>query len=187
MSNFVTCFDNLITNSWKLPRSEGRWQLRESGKNATHTLIEIQGGKSLAFSLDQSRLNAFSFMRNDTPLKGVRSVCDAIVVADTNRKPLIIMVEMKSGDESGAEQQILRSHAFMQWLVKLLSLNGHCAIEPEFCGVISFKPRKQERKGQTSRAELPKPTSNTGSFSIFRLKNHPRIHLDDIALALTKQ
>ncbi len=187
MSNFVACFDNLITNNWKLPRSDGRWQLRESGKGATHTLIEIQGGKSLVFSLDQLGPNAFPFMRNDTPLKGMHSVCDAIVVADINSKPIIIMIEMKSGGENGAEKQILRSHAFMQWLVKLLSLNGHCAIEPEFCGVISFKPRKQERKGETSRPELPKPTLNPGSIPIFRLKNHPRIYLDKIAQKLTEQ
>lgn len=185
MKSLVQCLEDLIDNDWMLERSSSRWLVKESGNKSTHNLLEVTGGKSIAFSLDRPGSNAFPFMRPNTRLGGMRSVCDAIVIALLDGMPLVVMIEMKSTKKGDAEMQIQRTRAFMGWIVELLRINGHCAAKLKMCGVISFKPRQQERKGTTSHASMPKPCFKN-DLPVFQLKNHPRINLVDIASALKK-
>lgn|GEM_PF-6366302 len=185
MEGLVQCIDKLIDDNWKLCQSGGRWQLKESNKEATNTLLEISGGQSVAFSLDRSGTDAFPFMRHNTVLSGMRSACDAIVVSRFKKgEPYVFLIEMKSNDEGSAIKQLRRSKLLWCWIENLLRMNGHCADNPTVCGVISFAPRKQERKGVTAKkSELPKP-KNINGMHVFRLKNHPNIRLESLVKAL---
>lgn len=97
-----------------------------------------------------------------------------------------IAIEMKTGDEGKAEQQIQNGRLLLDWLFGLLGLHGHWRGNYCFCGVISFKPRRQERKGTTARNPLPEPTGNRWGYPVFRLYNHPRLNLADILESLSK-
>ncbi|MFA7241490.1 MAG: hypothetical protein WC091_15365 [Sulfuricellaceae bacterium] len=185
MKLLVQCLEDLIDDDWKLERSSNRWLVKELGDKATHNLLEITGGKSIAFSLDKSGNKAFPFMCANTPLGGMHSVCDAIVIALLNGMPFVVMIEMKSTKKGDAGKQLQRSRVFMDWIVELLRINGHCSAKPKACGVISFKPRQQERKGTTTHASMPEPGLVDG-LPVFQLKNHPRINLVDLVDALKK-
>ena len=170
------CFDELIHPDWKLPQSGGTWQLREPG--AGHSQLDISGGKSLAFTLDRSGHSAFPFFSSTLP--GVNKVTDALVIAEVDGRAYATAIEMKtsSGAINDALKQIESGRLLVEWATSLLRAHGHwnggaCT----FFGIVSLKPRRQPRKGTTSRsAELPDPeiSRHGGGYPFFTLANHPR-------------
>lgn len=185
--NIVTQFDKLIEDSIRLERYGNEWQLRESGTGATHTLLCLRGGQSLAFTLDKSGKNLLPFIKCNTSLAGMRSVCDAIAAVQSEDKPVIVAIEMKSGKsgEADAKKQLCRAKLFVDWLMKSLEANGHWTGLYEFCGVISLKPRRQERKGTTGRTNLPAPVRHSAGFKMFLLENHPKLDLVSLVNAIS--
>ncbi len=184
--NLVTQFDNMIEAKIRLEREGGEWQLRETGAGATHTLLRIKGAQSLAFTLDKSGLDPFPFIKSNTVLSGMRSVCDAIAAVQVDDKPVIVAIEMKSSKsgEADAKKQLCRAKLFIDWLMSALTTNGHWGGGYEFCGVISLKPRSQERKGTTARTPLPSPIQHASGFKIFLLENHPTLDLVSLVNAM---
>jgi hypothetical protein len=184
--NLVTQFDKLIEDSIRLERDGSEWQLCETSAGATHTLLRIKGGQSLAFTLDMSGINLWPFIKGNTPLTGMRSVCDAIAAVQVGDKPVIVAIEMKSSKsgEASAKKQLCRAKLFIDWLMKLLEANGHWHGLYEFCGVISLKPRRQERKGTSGRTLLPSPIQHASGFKMFLLENHPKLDLVSLVSAL---
>ena len=166
MSELVRCFEQLIHPEWLLERQGGEWLLRESqARGNQHSLLRIQGGPSLAFSLDKSGSDPWPFLGDKLP--GIRKVSDAIVLTQKQDRAYVIAIEMKSRDESKASQQIHNARLFIDWLFKLLETRRHWQGRYEFCGIISFRPRNQERRGTTARAaDLPKPSLKPGLSSI---------------------
>ncbi len=182
MSALVTAFEQLIPQLFVLDREGGYWIVEEPG--AGNCRFEIAGGKSQAFTLDKSGVNVFPFLT--VALQGVKAVNDAIVVAVVGQETYVVAVEMKTstGQIGDALKQIESCRLFMRWIRELLSFYGHwrggaC----KFFGVISLKPRRQVRKGATSRsAELPNPCKSPhgGGYSFFVLENHPRVSIFDL-------
>lgn len=187
MSDLVRCFEQLIHPDWLLERDSGEWLLRESQAGEhQHALLKIRGGPSLAFSLDKPDANPWPFLSSANH-PGIRSICDALVLMEKDGRAYAIAIEMKTGDEGKAEQQIQNGRLLLDWLFGLLKLHGHWWGNYSFCGVISFKPRQQEAKGLTARrTSLPKPTNSRRGYKIFRLKNHPKLNLADILESLSK-
>ncbi|MDD2728834.1 hypothetical protein [Malikia sp.] len=185
--SLVAQFDKLIASDWKLPRTGNFWQIQEP--DSGHSLFEIGGGQSLAFSLDKKGADCFPFFSSSAQT-GMRQVTDAIVVAEVVGQPYVIAVEMKTtpNDKSKALRQIESGRCLFEWMERLLRFHGHVGSPASFCGVVSLKPRKQERKGTTRRgAELPMPErSPFGDYPVFVLQNHPRASVQDLIKKLAE-
>jgi hypothetical protein len=116
----------------------------------------------------------------------MKSVNDAIVVAVVGDDTYVVAVEMKTspGQTGDALKQIESGRLFAAWVHQLLSFYGHWkGGSCKFFGVVSLKPRKQVRKGSTTRfAELPVPVQSThgGGYPCFILENHPRVSITDL-------
>ena len=203
MSSLVQCFEKLIHPEWKLPRSSesSAWVLTEAqnqnslGKNCQ---IEIFGGPSFAFSLDQLKADPWPFL-NEAGMKGMRKVCDALIVVHKKdegykqaERNYVIALEMKSTSEGEAVKQIASSRLLMDWLIGLLKLHRHWNGDCKFCGVISFTPRNQERKGVADRkgntakkmSPLPQPKLSQSGYPVFCLNNHPRLDIVELISAI---
>lgn len=180
MSALVTAFEQLIPPCFVLDREGSYWIVEEP--RAGNFRFEIAGGKSQAFTLDKSGVNVFPFLT--IALQGVRSVNDAIVVAVVGRETYVVAVEMKTSTShiSDALKQIESCRLFIRWIRELLSFYGHWrGGKCKFFGVISLKPRRQVRKGATTRsAELPTPLLHSSKYSYFVLENHPRVSIVDL-------
>lgn len=181
MSALVTAFEQLIPH-FVLTRQGGYWIVVEP--DAGNSRFEIAGGKSHAFTLDQKGVNVFPFFSG--ALKGIKSVNDAIVVAAVGDDTYVVAVEMKTSlDQTGdALKQIESGRLLATWIRHLLSFYGHWTGGAcKFFGVVSLKPRKQVRKGSTTRsAELPVPVQSPhgGGYPCFVLENHPRVSITDL-------
>lgn len=182
MSALVTAFERLIPPNFVLTRQGSYWIAVEPG--AGNNRFEIAGGKSHAFTLDQDGASVFPFFSN--VLRGMKSVNDAIVVAVVGDDTYVVAVEMKTspGQTGDALKQIESGRLLAAWVRQLLSFYGHWkGGSCKFFGVVSLKPRKQVRKGSTTRsAELPVPFQSThgGGYPCFVLENHPRVSITDL-------
>ena len=129
-------------------------------------------------------MNVFPFFSD--ALNGMKSVNDAIVVAVVGEDTYVVAVEMKTspGQTGDALKQIESGRLFAAWVRQLLSFYGHwTGGSCKFFGVVSLRPRKQVRKGSTTRsAELPAPIQSThgGGYPCFVLENHPRVSIADL-------
>ena len=185
--SLVQVFEQLIAAEWKLERRGSDWLVVEP--NSENNLLRVGGGRSFAFSLDQKGRDRFPFMRPNTPLVGVRSTCDAIVVADFDGDYIVVAIEMKTkeADKGDAMKQIEAGRHWLQWIFNLIRMHGHWRNDCRFCSVVSLKPRRQVRKGITSRRSMPVlPSAESGRCGepMFVLKNHPKLNLSDLINAL---
>lgn len=182
MSALVTAFERLIPPNFVLTRQGSYWIAVEPG--AGNNRFEIAGGKSHAFTLDQEGVNVFPFFSD--ALKSMKSVNDAIIVAAVGDDTYVVAVEMKTSpsQKGDALKQIESGRLFAAWVRQLLSFYGHWTGGAcKFFGVVSLKPRKQIRKGSTTRsAELPVPVQSPhgGGYPCFVLENHPRVSITDL-------
>lgn len=178
--SLVAQFDDLIAADWKLPRLGNFWRILEPASK--HSLFEVGGSHSVAFTLDQQS-DRFPFFSKSAK-RGLRQANDAIVVAEVDGKPYVIAVEMKTTarDKPKALKQIESGRHFVSWIEKLLHLHGHWSGQYLFCGIVSLQPRRQIRKGTTRKsAELPSPErSPHNGYPVFVLQNHPRVSVPDL-------
>ena len=187
MSALVTAFERLIPPKFLLTRQGSYWIVEEP--RAGNSRFEVAGGKSHAFTLDQDGVHVFPFFSEE--LKGVKSVNDAIVIAIVGKDAYVVAVEMKTsrGHTGDALKQIESGRLFATWVRRLLGSYGHWTGGPcKFFGVVSLKPRKQVRKGGTTRsAELPNPIQSPhgGGYPCFVLENHPRVSIADLVKKIT--
>jgi len=190
VSPLVKCFEQLIHPDWKLPRDGSLWILTEpknQNKQDKNYQIELIGGPSFAFSLDQPGTDPWPFIMNAEDMRGMRKVCDALIVMQRDEQNYVIALEMKSNNEGKAERQIASSHLLINWLIDLLKLHNHWNGKWNFCGVISFTPRNQERKGATAKkTPVPKPSSSHWGYPVYRLHNHKRLDLVDLINSVDK-
>lgn len=179
--SLVAQFDDLIAADWKLPRHGNFWQVLEPASK--HSLFEVGGSHSVAFTLDQKSSDRFPFF-SESSKQGLRQANDAIVVAEVEGKPYVIAVEMKTSakDKPKALKQIESGRHFINWIENLLCLHGHWSGQYLFCGIVSLKPRRQVRKGSTRKsAELPLPErSPHNGYPVFVFQNHPRVSVPDL-------
>lgn len=179
-SALVTAFQQLIAGDFALARESNYWVVSEPG--APNNRFELAAGQSHGFTLDIDGVKVFPFWTD--ALAGMKSVNDALVVAKVEDAVYVVAVEMKSsmGQVKNAEKQLETGRLFLAWARQLLSLHGHwrggaC----RFFGVISLKPRRQERKGGSTRgAVLPAPQTARGGYPYFVLTNQPRTSVDDL-------
>ena len=99
MSALVTAFEQLIPSTFILARQGSYWLIEEP--RAGNSRFEIAGGKSHAFTLDQGGFTVFPFF-TDAALKGVKSVNDAIIVANKGVEGIM--------SDSLNIAQVLRTH-----------------------------------------------------------------------------
>lgn len=187
MSDLVNAFKELVPANFVLSREGGLWIVSET--KAGNDKLEIGGVASHAFALDgASRGKVFPFFSN--ALKGMQSVNDAIIVATVGEEHYVIGVELKTSNSGDALKQIESGRLFVSWVRELLRFYKHWSGgQYYFFGIVSMKPRKQIRKGLTTRgggAELPDPIKPHGTvlFPYFVLKNHPKINIQDFVKKL---
>ncbi|WP_155836422.1 hypothetical protein [Burkholderia sp. AU4i] len=178
----VKLFEDLISDAWRLERVGSYWSVEEHAENSNNKKVLIGGCSAIAFSLDRGGVDPIPFIRENCPLPGIRSVCDAMIVLNHEGKTYFCAMDLKSNKEGGASKQIEIARLLFQWLLSLACFNKHWPTEKFedcFFGVINFAPRQQVRKGVTQRsAEIPEPEKSAhGDYKIFRLRNHPRIPL----------
>lgn len=179
---WVNAFQSLIPAEFVLPRDGNCWRIEEPG--AGNSRFEVAGGKSQAFTLDRGGLNVFQFFSSALP--GMNMVNDAIVVSVIGDETYVVAIEMKTSRNKVGEAlwQIESGRLFVTWVKGLLEFNRHGARTPcKFFGVVSLKPRKQIRKGGTTRSPQlpnPNPSSHGGGYPYFVLENHPRVSILDL-------
>lgn len=180
MTPLVSAFQELIPADFVLGREANYWVLLEP--SAPNSRFELSAGKSHGFTLDRPGLDVFRFFSSS--LKGVKSVNDAIVIAIVESEVYVVAVEMKSSEDQvgDALKQIETGRLFAAWVRRLLSLHSHWAGGAcRFFGVVSLTPRRQERKGTSTRGgKLPAPDKARGGYPYFVLKNQPRTSVDDL-------
>ncbi|HMW28830.1 MAG: hypothetical protein JSR64_05745 [Nitrospira sp.] len=175
MMSLVGVFEGLIHSDWRIERIDSNWHVREH-KPTSNPDLKISGAKAFGFSLDQSGRMAWPFMQ---ALAGMHKVCDAIIIAEIDDAPLVIAVELKSGNIGTASRQIHSTWLFMEWLRTLLEYHSHWPHGWMFCGLISSTPRRQEHKGTTHRNrsfEIDK----SGPYPVAKIRNRPNINLRDL-------
>jgi len=176
MTTLVKVFDSLIDHAWCLERRDSDWFVREHNKTETPEL-KVFGAKAFGFSLDQAGKTPWPFLQ---AMKGVRSVCDAVVVTCVEDCHYVVAIEMKSSNTSKAGKQIKGTRLLAQWLLDVLALHGHWTEEWKFCGVISCTPRRQERKGTTRRVREAIDMDKVSDYPVAYLKNRNRLNLHDL-------
>jgi hypothetical protein len=185
----VALFEDIINEQFWLERKDGRWLVVEGNQAATNKKAEICGCQMLVFSLDQNKLDPLPFIKHNTTKKGMRSVCDAMIVTSYQEKTYFCALDMKSGKANSAPKQIESARQLFAWLLGLAKFHGHWSGEfndDYFFGIIHLPPRKTERKGETRRStEITRPDkSHGGAYPIFTLKNHPIIDLAHVIAKL---
>lgn len=178
----VEFFTDVVCPSWVLEKEGSYAKVLESDPGSNNKEVLMGGCSLLAFSLDKSGGNPFPFIKSDATKKGMRSVCDAMVVAKYNDETYFIAMDMKSNQEGKAKKQIESARLLFNWLLNLAKIHGHWPhsdVNGKFVGIINLAPRNQVRKGLTRRsAEIPSPEiSGFSDYPLFRLKNHPKINV----------
>ncbi len=181
--DLASAFRELIHDDYRLPQAAGQWVVQETGALTHNPEVQIAAGAALGFTLDRAGKNPLAFIKENTALAGMRSFCDAVLVCNTEPVPVVVLLEMKSKNAGNARQQILRSKKLVEWLLGLLTLNGHCRETPRFIAVISQGTRSQERKGTSvRRAQLPTPDDLDG-IPCWTLMNQRVVHVADLLKA----
>lgn len=177
MTSIVEVFEQVICRDWLIERHNSDWYVREHNITS-NPVLKLFGAKAFGFSLE-GRI-VWPFMNQ---LQGLHKVCDAIIVAEVDNTAFVVAVEMKSNNIGSATTQISNSWLFMEWLGGLLESHMKFRRDWLFCGLISYTPRRQERKG-TSRRRPDISISNSGPYPVAFIKNRVRLNILDLRNAL---
>lgn len=181
MSTLVELLEETIHQDWRVPREGSRWKITETSKGATHTELFVSSGRSIVFSLDQSGLDPWPYIKSNTAISGIRSVCDALIALSTEGRDYFIALEMKSSTsgEASARKQIARSKAFVEFIASLLEFDSQWNGEYVFIGIISTGARRQPKKGTTGRSSVAESARETFGTVLY-LRNQDRINLLEV-------
>jgi len=172
-------FQDLIHNDCLLIKNASYWQVIETSAGALNKKVEIGGCRSIGFTLDKDGVEPWGFIKSNTPLNGVRKVCDSIVVAHHNKKDYVVAMDLKSTRIGSAHKQIKSTKLLIEWIIGLLECHSHWGGDYEFVGVVNMVGRKQPRKGTSRRREIPDPDVYEG-VKYFTLVDNKKVCLPDL-------
>lgn len=174
----VDKFREIIHPTWHLKKEDAYWIVRENNQTQNSEL-KITGASAFVFSLDQGHgKDPWPFLNG---VAGIKRVNDALLVTEINGFSYFIAIEMKSTNTTKANEQIVHAWFFSKWLNELMIRNKHWVRDWEFCGLISSTPRRQERKGTSTRkiSDIEISTTSKG-YRVAHIKNKKRLNLHDL-------
>lgn len=155
--------------------------MREGNKGSNNKEVHVHGCSCVAFSLDQKGKDAFPMLTGKFP--GMKSVCDAMIVAVCDGKTYFCAMDLKSSSANGATKQLESARRTFEWLVGMADFTKAWSkgdlSQHIFFGIVNMAPRNIVRKSTSRRsAEIPPPEpSPYGNYMYFKLTNHPRVDL----------
>lgn len=182
----VSLFETLLNEEWILGKKDSYWVIKEEAKNSKNSYLEIGGCRSIAFSLDKAGSDPFPYIKNNTTLKGVRNVCDGLIVAEVEdngrHECIFIALDLKSEKTSSAPKQIHAGNLVFKYLIHKMNYLKHTSItdlKGRFIGVVSHVGRRQTRKGTTTRRRKrhEKTLSNCGTYEVIKVINENKINI----------
>lgn len=187
----VKFFEEVIDSKWKLKKNGSNVIVYETHKLSKNKEIKIGGAPLVGFSLDKAGQDPFPIFNSGTAKKGMKSVCDAMVVTQYNGDTYFFSLDMKSKKGAGAFKQIESGRILFDWVMNLVMCHGHTSASfntPKFFGIVSLPPRNQQRKTLSRRsADIPAPKdSHCKTYKVFTLPYHPSISIPKLIEALPK-
>ena len=113
-------FIQMLSESFLSPNQQKMEEPKQEGKH-TCKIIDKGVDNYKAYRYDLEEHNFLPFFRKNTAVnkspKGLLKFCDYILLATVNQKIYVILVEMKSGDTTGANQQLAASKTFIDYVI----------------------------------------------------------------------
>ncbi|CAN2042632.1 Type I restriction enzyme R protein N-terminal domain-containing protein [Candidatus Magnetomoraceae bacterium gMMP-15] len=138
-------------------------------KNALVLKFDVQKSKTTDFSKKSAYLNPIA--------KGIHKGCDYVLITRHNKKNVIVFIELKSNNISGAKQQLLSSIPFMDYLASLLKIHKNKDIN-EFKRYFILFSKKRMSKQRTKNSALR--SEEYKSISVKMAGNPGRINIGKI-------
>lgn len=172
-------FEQIIDPDYKLKKSGSMFEIEEPSSNSTNRLLKIGGGQGIGFTLDKDGRHPWQFISN-SPLEGVVSVCDGILILNYESNNYIIVLDLKSKKVGPkAIKQITSGIYLCEWLCNLLRLNNHLIESFKFIGIIcktrGTVAKRPSRKGLNAMIDKSNP-----SLPLIIISNPGTIHVRDI-------
>lgn len=179
--SLIQAFQQTIEPSYVITKNGNMFEITETAKSSTNKLLRIGGCQGYAFSLDKDGRHPWLFI-NNSPLAGVVSVCDGILILKHDNTNYIIALDLKSNSHSKkAFQQIHSGISLCKWLCGLFKIHNHTYEDAEFIGVIC-KSRGAVAKKTSSkslRASLSRDP-NYDDIPVITMSNPGTIHISDL-------
>lgn len=177
--SLVEAFDQTIERKYRLERNGGHFIVTETAKRAKNRYLKISGGKGVGFTLDQDGRHPWGFIV-DSPLAGVVSVCDGILVLEYQNQCYVVVLDLKSNNPGAKAVKQIKSSAYLvSWLYQLLNLHSHVEQSYQCIGLIC-KSRRTTAKGTSKRTLRSENINTTGDFPIVTVANPDVIRIRDL-------
>lgn len=186
----VECFKRIIGVDFHLGSASGHKSIvvQEKGNGNSSSSMTFVGGKNIAcfgFTAEAGNHEPLALLASqETPgigMKGVRKMCDGIVVFSQGAGEYILGVELKSGGTKDAHQQTRNGQILCEWLTSLLKEHGHWNGDYKFCNIIAKAPRKTTDKGTTRHNDRYLEPEKIGEQIVLRVRNCNKAYFDHIA------
>lgn len=176
--NIIQAFEQIIEPDYGLKKSGNMFEIEETAANSTNKFLKIGGCQGFGFSLDKPGGHPWKFISN-SPLAGMVSVCDGIIILKYERVNYILAIDLKSKKaDSKAFKQISSGFLLCQWLYELLKLHNHITEQFEFIGVVC-KSRGSVAKRATKKG-LNAEVDRTKSIPLVTISNPGTIHIKEL-------
>ncbi|EKA7356579.1 hypothetical protein OL322_004120 [Vibrio vulnificus] len=134
--SLVQTIQSIIDPDYALPKIGSMFEIIETSKGAKNKKVLFGGAQGFGFTLDQpTGGHSWKFI-SKSPLSGVVSVCDGILVFSYDNKNYIVVMDLKSNGTGSAFKQIKSGILLCDWLYSLLKLNNHTHDTFEYIGLI---------------------------------------------------
>lgn len=174
----VQAFDQIIDSNYKLKKNGSMFEIEEKSSNSTNRFLKIGGGQGCGFSLDKEGRHPWHFI-STSPLEGIVSVCDGIVILYYENSYYIVVLDLKSTTAGAKAYKQISSGVFLcEWLCRLLRLNGHLIDSFNFIGVIC-KTRGTVSK-TTSKKGINATVNKDHEIPLIVISNPGTIHIKEL-------
>lgn len=174
----VQAFEQIIDSNYKLRKNGSMFEIEEKSSSSTNRFLKIGGGQGYGFTLDKEGRHPWQFI-STSPLKGIVSVCDGIIILYYDNNYYIVVLDLKS-TSAGADayKQISSGIYLCEWLCNLLQLNDHLRDSYRFIGVIC-KTRGSVSK-TTSKKGIKATVNKDYGIPLIVISNPGTIHIKEL-------
>ncbi|GAB6013086.1 hypothetical protein [Viscerimonas tarda] len=124
----------------------------------------------ILYKFDPDKENIFPFFKGST--KGLKKICDYILIVEESNKMYFLLVEMKSGIDKDAKKQLDATELFAEYVLKSAE-RVECKIENAQIRKIRISEYKSKGKHATRPKDLEYDKNNYTEYNItgdFRIK-----------------
>lgn len=178
----MTLFDILtetISKEFIIPKKDGILKIEEKNIGAIGKEVILKTfGKVFSFSLDQKendKFRVYQFFEKSTP--NINSKNDAIIICEKEGRHYVLLIELKSKNNSEYLKQIKKGKIFADFLKETINLHYDINFQPEYRGVLfSVGNRKNARKQTTCKSSCK--YENVNGIKLAKLENNSTYYLE---------